>query len=84
MSSFDVRIFAWFSDSPADLDLARAHCQPCPLRGFCLAGAIERREQYGSGAARSSRRARSSRGSGPAAAPAVRYFSRAPRPPANR
>ena len=37
----------WFSDSPADLDAARAHCRPCPLRGLCLAGAIERREPFG-------------------------------------
>ena len=37
----------WFSDSPADLDMARAHCRPCPLRGPCLAGAIERREPSG-------------------------------------
>ena len=37
----------WFSDSPADLDVARAHCRPCPLRGPCLAGAIERREPSG-------------------------------------
>jgi WhiB family redox-sensing transcriptional regulator len=37
----------WFSDLPADLDRAKAHCQQCPLRGPCLTGAIERREQYG-------------------------------------
>lgn len=36
----------WFSDQPTDLKLARARCWPCPLRGLCLAGAIERREQY--------------------------------------
>ena len=37
----------WFSDLQADLELARAHCLPCPVRGLCLAGAIERREQHG-------------------------------------
>lgn len=37
----------WFSDLPADLDLAKAHCRPCPVRRHCLAGAIERREPHG-------------------------------------
>ena len=37
----------WFSERPADLALAKAHCQPCPLRRFCLDGAVERREPYG-------------------------------------
>jgi WhiB family transcriptional regulator, redox-sensing transcriptional regulator len=37
----------WFSSQPADLEVARAHCRPCPLRGLCLAGAVERREQDG-------------------------------------
>ena len=37
----------WFSELPADLELAKAHCQPCPLRRVCLAGAIERREPHG-------------------------------------
>ena len=23
----------WFSDWPADLELAKAHCAPCPIRG---------------------------------------------------
>jgi len=23
----------WFSDRPAELELAKTHCQPCPLRG---------------------------------------------------
>jgi hypothetical protein len=27
--------------------LAKAHCQPCPMRRVCLAGAVERREPYG-------------------------------------
>ena len=37
----------WFSERPADLALAKVHCQPCPLRRFCLAGAVERREPHG-------------------------------------
>lgn len=37
----------WFSDLPSDLELAKAHCRPCPIRGLCLAGALERREPYG-------------------------------------
>lgn len=37
----------WFSESPADLDLARASCLPCPLRAECLASAIERAEPWG-------------------------------------
>jgi WhiB family transcriptional regulator, redox-sensing transcriptional regulator len=37
----------WFSDLPADLELAKAHCRPCPLRAACLAGAVERGEPHG-------------------------------------
>lgn len=37
----------WFSDRPADLELAKAHCRPCPLRGACLDGALARREPHG-------------------------------------
>ena len=37
----------WFSDRPADLKLAKAYCQPCPVRRVCLAGAVERREPHG-------------------------------------
>jgi WhiB family redox-sensing transcriptional regulator len=37
----------WFSDLPADLELAKAYCRPCPMRCVCLAGAVERREPYG-------------------------------------
>jgi WhiB family transcriptional regulator, redox-sensing transcriptional regulator len=37
----------WFSDLPADLQLAKAHCQPCPVRRACLAGAVERGEPHG-------------------------------------
>ena len=37
----------WFSDMPAGLELAKAYCQPCPVRAACLAGALERREPHG-------------------------------------
>jgi WhiB family transcriptional regulator, redox-sensing transcriptional regulator len=37
----------WFSDHPADLQLAKAYCQPCPVRRVCLAGAVERHEPHG-------------------------------------
>ena len=37
----------WFSDLPAELEQAKALCEPCPLRGPCLAGAIERAEPHG-------------------------------------
>jgi WhiB family redox-sensing transcriptional regulator len=37
----------WFSEQPADLEQAKVHCRPCPLRGFCLSGAVERREPFG-------------------------------------
>jgi len=37
----------WFSEQPADLEQAKAHCRPCPVRGSCLAGAVERREPCG-------------------------------------
>lgn len=37
----------WFSDLPADLELAKAHCRPCPMRRSCLAGALERHEPHG-------------------------------------
>jgi WhiB family redox-sensing transcriptional regulator len=37
----------WFSERPADIELAKACCGPCPLREACLAGAIERREPHG-------------------------------------
>ncbi len=41
----DLRL--WFSERPADLELAKAYCRPCPLRAPCLAGAVERREPHG-------------------------------------
>ena len=37
----------WFSDLPADLQLAKAYCQPCPMRKLCLTGAVERHEPHG-------------------------------------
>ncbi len=37
----------WFSERPADLELAKAYCQPCPVRGPCLDGALARREPHG-------------------------------------
>ena len=37
----------WFSDRPDELELAKTHCRPCPLRGPCLAGAGERPEPNG-------------------------------------
>jgi WhiB family redox-sensing transcriptional regulator len=37
----------WFAERPADLELAKAHCQPCPVRGICLEGALARREPHG-------------------------------------
>ena len=37
----------FFAESPADVEAAKALCQPCPLREACLAGALERREPWG-------------------------------------
>jgi len=37
----------WFAESPADVETAKALCQPCPLKDACLAGALERREPWG-------------------------------------
>jgi WhiB family redox-sensing transcriptional regulator len=37
----------WFSDSPAELELAKSLCGDCPLRLECLAGAVERQEPWG-------------------------------------
>ena len=37
----------WFSDQPPDLALAKTYCQPCPVRRFCLDGAVERQEPHG-------------------------------------
>ena len=37
----------WFSDAPAELELAKSLCGDCPVRVECLAGAIEREEPWG-------------------------------------
>src|SRR3954466_7662591 len=37
----------WFSDAPAQLELAKSLCGDCPLRVECLAGAVERQEPWG-------------------------------------
>src|SRR3954451_954988 len=37
----------WFSDSPAQLELAKSLCGDCPLRVECLSGAVERAEPWG-------------------------------------
>jgi WhiB family transcriptional regulator, redox-sensing transcriptional regulator len=37
----------WFAESPADVETAKALCQPCPRKAACLAGALERREPWG-------------------------------------
>lgn len=37
----------WFAESPADVELAKALCQTCPMRALCLDGALERREPWG-------------------------------------
>src|SRR3954453_18744681 len=37
----------WFSDAPAELELAKTLCVECPLRVECLAGAVDRAEPWG-------------------------------------
>jgi WhiB family redox-sensing transcriptional regulator len=37
----------WFSDVPAQLELAKSHCRECPVRESCLAGAIKNAEPCG-------------------------------------
>jgi WhiB family redox-sensing transcriptional regulator len=37
----------WFSSLPAELNLAKAHCQGCANRRSCLVGALERGEPAG-------------------------------------
>ena len=41
----DPEIF--FSDSQAELEMAKAICGPCPLKSECLSGAISRAEPVG-------------------------------------
>lgn len=38
---------AFFAESPADVEHAKALCGDCPVREMCLAGALERREPWG-------------------------------------
>ncbi len=37
----------FFAELPADVEVAKSVCGPCPLRVRCLAGALERREPHG-------------------------------------
>jgi hypothetical protein len=37
----------WFSKAPANLAYAKAWCNHCPISTACLAGAFERKEEYG-------------------------------------
>jgi WhiB family redox-sensing transcriptional regulator len=37
----------FFSEDPQSLRLAKALCEHCPVRGACLAGALERGEPWG-------------------------------------
>lgn len=37
----------FFAESPADVELAKSLCGPCPVRSECLIGALERREPWG-------------------------------------
>ena len=37
----------WFSELPAELEQAKAHCRQCPIRTACLTGALDRAEPYG-------------------------------------
>ena len=37
----------WFAERPAEVELARSLCLPCPLRAGCLAGALARAEPWG-------------------------------------
>ncbi len=37
----------WFSEAPAELELAKSLCGECPVRVECLTGAIERAEPWG-------------------------------------
>lgn len=37
----------WFSDAPAELEVAKSLCVDCPVRAECLAGAVARNEPWG-------------------------------------
>ncbi|MPV51236.1 MULTISPECIES: WhiB family transcriptional regulator [unclassified Pseudactinotalea] len=37
----------WFSQDPEVIERAKALCLECPLRAYCLIGAVERHEPWG-------------------------------------
>lgn len=37
----------WFAEAPADLELAKALCERCPVRLRCLRSALDRGEPWG-------------------------------------
>lgn len=37
----------FFAEAPEEVELAKSLCGSCPVRGQCLAGALERREPWG-------------------------------------
>ena len=37
----------WFAESADRVEVAKAHCETCPVRQPCLAGALDRREPWG-------------------------------------
>jgi WhiB family redox-sensing transcriptional regulator len=37
----------WFSESPADVEVAKTLCGACPVLTQCLAGALDREEPWG-------------------------------------
>lgn len=37
----------WFSDRPAELEIAKRHCTGCRIRTTCLTGALNRGEPWG-------------------------------------
>ena len=37
----------WFAEHPADLERAKTLCGGCPVRGRCLAEALQRAEPWG-------------------------------------
>lgn len=37
----------FFADDAGDIELAKALCRTCPMRGACLDGALERSEPHG-------------------------------------
>lgn len=43
--SFDPDL--WFSESPAELEMAKALCTQCPARATCLGDALGRAEPWG-------------------------------------